>query len=109
MGETTDPRLDAAITRLRVLTRGSKGDREDYLGHVSTADATLIVEFIDRAKPLYDAHAFGKEELRYLHAYRRLPLAAREELDRYLTYLARRNALAARTPSAVPTGEPNGQ
>ncbi len=94
MGETRDA-VDDAIAKLRSLTFGSKGNRSDYVGMISTEDATVLVEFIDRAKPVYDAHAFGRDEIRYLMAYRQLAPDARQQLENFAEHLRSRCTVAA--------------
>lgn len=84
---------DRAIAALRAMTRGPKGDRPDYVGTLSTADATILVNVLDRVVPLYDQHAFGAEELRYLTLYRGLNDEGRAQADKFLRYLVEREAL----------------
>lgn len=97
--------LDDAIAKLRGITRGPKGNRPDYVGTLTTEQATLLLAFIDRAKPLYDAHAFGDEELRYLHAYRALSAEGRRQLESFAAHLATRYAAVRSLDGTEKTGD----
>jgi hypothetical protein len=44
---TTNATGDDSLEKLRAITRGPKGDRPDYVGVVSTLDATVIVTELD--------------------------------------------------------------
>lgn len=93
--------LDDAIAALRKMTRGSKGNRADYIGTLTTRDASALVAFIDVVKPFYDGNAITPDEVRFLSTIRALPSAGLKELADFECYLCEKYARAGASGSGT--------